>query len=301
MNCTMCKINLDLSNYSKDKYRPSGLDATCKKCRKKQREQRKIKRINNIVPIEKTCSCCNILQKSSNFDKKIGSNDGLHTECKNCKKEKRLKIKQKNENVVFKDNYVKMCYSCNIKKNKNEFYSQIYSTDGIGTICIECDKKRHLVWRYNNKDKISSYRTKAYFKNYHIRRENNPQVKISENIRNRIRMSIKRQKSSKYKNSFELIDCSPYFLTKWLEYQFDSNMSWDNYGSYWSIDHVIPCAYFDLKNREEQLKCFNWRNCRPLNSIENSSKYKKIEPFQILLQEIKVHYYEQHIQIAGIS
>ena len=96
-----------------------------------------------------------------------------------------------------------------------------------------------------------------------------------------------------------MIDCSPSQLVKWLEHQFYSKMSWNNYGKYWQIDHVIPCDFFDLTNRKEQLRCFNWRNCRPLDSTENQSKNNKIQPLQIHLQEIKVHYYERHIQIAG--
>jgi hypothetical protein len=54
-----------------------------------------------------------------------------------------------------------------------------------------------------------------------------------------------------------------------LEYQFDENMSWDNHGKYWSIDHVIPCASFDMSNIDEQKKCFHWSNLQPLSIKEN--------------------------------
>ena len=51
-------------------------------------------------------------------------------------------------------------------------------------------------------------------------------------------------------------------------------MSWDNYGSYWDIDHIIPCASFNLDNLEEQKKCFIFTNTRPLSKIENQRKNK---------------------------
>ncbi len=297
----MCKINLELVNYSKDKYRPSGLDATCKKCKKKQNELRKKSRINNIIPENKQCSNCRNTLSSLYFDKSPYSVDKLHTECKNCKKEKRLIKKEENIEKVLPDDYVKMCKSCKTTKNKVEFYLQCYSTDGLGTICTECDKIRHINWNIKNPMKKKEYRSTEYFKNYKIRREANPQFKLSGNIRNRVRMAIKRQETAKFHNTFELIDCSPSFFKNWLEYQFDDNMSWNNYGVFWEIDHVIPCDFFDLNKRDEQLKCFNWRNCRPLEKIKNRIKNSKIQPLQMLLQEIKIHHYEQHIQIAGNS
>jgi hypothetical protein len=300
-NCALCKINLELINYSKDKYRPSGLDATCKKCRKKQNELRKKARADNTVISQKTCLNCKNTFGNTYFDKNPNSIDKLHNECKECKKQKRLIKKQKNKGNILPDDYTKICNECNLQKNKCDFYNQLYSTDGIGTICIECDKIRHKNWNIKNPTKKAEYRSIEYFKNYKVRREANPQFKLSGNIRNRIRMALKRQESSKFKNTFKLIDCSPYLLKMWLEFQFDESMNWGNYGTYWEIDHIIPCDFFDLKNIEDQLKCFNWRNCRPLESIKNRIKNSKIQPLQIHLQEIKVRYYERHIQIAGNS
>ena len=110
---------------------------------------------------------------------------------------------------------------------------------------------------------------------------------------NRIRNALKSQNIKKQNVTLILTDCTPIFLKKWLEHQFDSKMSWDNYGKYWHIDHVIPCASFDLLDEIEQFKCFNWKNLRPCEAIENVSKGDKIDNLQILLQEIRVNYYLQ--------
>ena len=48
-------------------------------------------------------------------------------------------------------------------------------------------------------------------------------------------------------------------------------MSWDNYGD-WHIDHIIPCAAFDLTDIEQQKKCFNYKNLQPLWAEENLKK-----------------------------
>lgn len=53
-------------------------------------------------------------------------------------------------------------------------------------------------------------------------------------------------------------------------------MSWDNYGTDWHIDHIVPCAYFDLTNENHQRVCFNWRNLQPLWKKDNLSKNRKL-------------------------
>jgi hypothetical protein len=61
-------------------------------------------------------------------------------------------------------------------------------------------------------------------------------------------------------------------------------MSWDNYGTYWHIDHINPICNFNLENEEDIKKVFNWRNTRPLNAKENLSRSKKSN-----VQEINHH------------
>lgn len=40
-------------------------------------------------------------------------------------------------------------------------------------------------------------------------------------------------------------------------------MNWDNYGSVWVIDHIIPIGSFDVEIKEELLKANHWTNLRP--------------------------------------
>lgn len=71
--------------------------------------------------------------------------------------------------------------------------------------------------------------------------------------------------------------------------RFGTVMSWDTYGKYpglsnrdynrgfksWHIDHVIPCADFDLENEDDRLACYNINNLRPLWGWMNMSKGAK--------------------------
>ena len=55
-------------------------------------------------------------------------------------------------------------------------------------------------------------------------------------------------------------------------------MSWDNYGLHgWHVDHIKPCASFDLSKPIEQRKCFNFNNLQPLWAIDNLRKGSKIK------------------------
>jgi hypothetical protein len=54
-------------------------------------------------------------------------------------------------------------------------------------------------------------------------------------------------------------------------------MNWKNHGIYWHLDHIKPCASFDLKKDENIFKCFNWSNYRPSEKKENILKSNKID------------------------
>ncbi len=55
-------------------------------------------------------------------------------------------------------------------------------------------------------------------------------------------------------------------------------MTRENHGER-HIDHIKPCAEFDLNNPEEQKKCFHFSNLQPLWAEENISKGAKYEMF----------------------
>jgi len=72
----------------------------------------------------------------------------------------------------------------------------------------------------------------------------------------------------------KLVGCSIDQLKQHIEKQFKKGMSWDNWGIYgWHIDHIKPCASFDLTKESEQKKCFHYTNLQPLWAKENLKKY----------------------------
>lgn len=83
-------------------------------------------------------------------------------------------------------------------------------------------------------------------------------------------------KGYKSNRTFNLIGCDLEFLKKYLESKFTKGMTWNNWTTDgWHIDHIRPCASFDLKIPEEQRKCFHYSNLQPLWAKENMSKGAK--------------------------
>jgi hypothetical protein len=77
-----------------------------------------------------------------------------------------------------------------------------------------------------------------------------------------------------------LLGCTWQQLRDHLEARFKRGMTWDNYGSVWHIDHIVPCAEFDLSKPEQQRQCFHFSNLRPLSARENISKSDKVTTCQ---------------------
>ena len=94
----------------------------------------------------------------------------------------------------------------------------------------------------------------------------------------------------------DTIGCSSNFFRKWIQWQFNSKMNWNNYGikgGYWDLDHVNPISNFILSKNNNFTKCFHWSNVRPLKRTLNGKKHKKIEPFNCVLQELKVNHFKK--------
>ena len=70
------------------------------------------------------------------------------------------------------------------------------------------------------------------------------------------------------------VSYAPYFgldiesFRKWIETQFTPDLSWDNFGTHWQFDHIIPVTYFDFADDRELMLCWNFTNIR-VGKIQN--------------------------------
>ena len=60
-----------------------------------------------------------------------------------------------------------------------------------------------------------------------------------------------------------------------LESQFKNGMKWDNHGTKWTIDHVVPLSAFDLTNPNDRRMANHISNLRPMLRLDNIRKGSK--------------------------
>jgi hypothetical protein len=147
------------------------------------------------------------------------------------------------------------------KEKKKEYY--IKTRDKQLKYWVEYRKKPE------NKKKFNTYFNKWINKKL----KEDPHFKLKQNLSHRINLALKTKGVSKSKRTRELIGCTVFELWQHLEKQFQPGMTKENYGK-WHIDHIKPCALFDLTKEEEQIKCFHYTNLQPLWAIDNIRKGK---------------------------
>lgn len=111
------------------------------------------------------------------------------------------------------------------------------------------------------------------------RRRNDPNFRLADVMRVRLRAALFAQGTSKSAATFELVGCSVEELCQYLEDRFLDGMTWQNHGygrDRWHVDHIIPCASFNLLDHAQQRICFHYTNLRPLWQTDNLRKGARI-------------------------
>lgn len=132
--------------------------------------------------------------------------------------------------------------------------------------------------KFNSREEHMAYRKskkRASMREYErkMRREN-MQFLLKKRLSSRILNTLKRRGTYKTNKTVELLGCSLKQLKAHIESQFKEGMSWAN-RQLWHIDHIRPCASFDLTVDSQQKECFNYKNLQPLWSLENMRKGAK--------------------------
>ena len=77
-------------------------------------------------------------------------------------------------------------------------------------------------------------------------------------------------------------------------------MTFENHGTYWHLDHVIPCARFNLEDNAQLKICVHWTNIQPLKASINVSKKATLSLREIHLHEIKIHSFIKQNSLLGV-
>jgi hypothetical protein len=270
--CIKCKEEKPFTEYNFNSKASDGYRGECKSCRRIAERERyaknhkgeyrrytKVHNNGNSKSLQtnpkgqKHCVKCNIFKTPSDFYKQSNTKDGLNSWCKACSRE----------------------------ATKRNYYADPEKTKLLTAIKnIKC-KDRYRVWyrRYVSTPEYKTKRTEKLMERYNT----DVGFKLRMVLRSRVRMALFKTSSRKSYKTEELIGCDVESLKLYLERQFNGGMSWDNHRE-WHIDHIIPCASFDLTDPEQQKQCFHYTNLQPLWAFDNLSKGARIkEPVQMLI------------------
>ena len=204
----------------------------------------------------KLCSRCKIEKDVEEFYKRPDRPIGYRSDCKKCC-------------LILRKIYVEG-HKEEISKCRKEYYRKN----------SEKELKKHRQWYQENKEKVYLYskeyreRHRSKYVEYARRHiQNNPNARLALNLRTRLNraIDIKQKKGSAVRD----LGCTIEYLREYLAQLFRDDMSWDNYGPVWEIDHIIPLSLFDLTDRDQFLKACHYTNLQPLYIGENRRKSNK--------------------------
>lgn len=289
--CTICKRELDESCFSINRARKDGLTTYCKDCQKAYNSKRKLKPKINVT--HKICTSCKQDLDISNFNLCSCTKDGHEARCRKCQNnaEARLQYYKERNNEIKPQITHKICSKCGQDLSINDFHVNKNTKDGYNIWCRFCQKEYDKKYY---KDTLESRRE--------IRREqskkrnkiiaNNPVLKLNQNMSRNIRQALKGAKAERHWE--DLVGYTLEELKEHLEKQFDENMNWDNQGSYWELNHIIPKNLFHYTTAEDHdfKICWSLMNLRPLYWQDNVNRPRK---GQDVSEELKQQILNQNI------
>jgi hypothetical protein len=124
-------------------------------------------------------------------------------------------------------------------------------------------------WRDRNPDKFRKSRNERY--------KNDPVFRMLCNLRARQNKFFKGK--SRPLSMVRDMGCTQEFLRQHIASQLAGEMTMENYGKVWHLDHIYPLSQADIVgNPVHFLAVANWRNLQPMLGPENVEKSDEITP-----------------------
>lgn len=182
----------------------------------------------------------------------------------------------------------KICNKCKVEKELSKFHKEVRGKYGVKSKCADCitaisnnwkknnqvreqesrrrwneaNKERHREATYKWREENAEKHAKNVAEYQANRKKSDPQFKLLSNMRSLLYNHLTRKDLKKHKKLEQYLGCSFNDFKSYIEKQFDGDLTWDNYGSYWSIDHICPCN--QAQNEEELTKLQHFKNLRPM-------------------------------------
>lgn len=230
--------------------------------------------------MELTCSGCGKTKGHEGFNKDRSKKTGYHTRCKVCSTQTALDYRKTGGYLIVRRKHGKTPNAVAYRKEYTKRAShlekrRLYSTteeyrrkrrEGRN------EKTRDYQREYGKTERYKAWRRKRRLERF----KNEPKLRLDTNMGIAICEALCGRKAWRTWGSltgYGLPD-----LMSHLELQFDQFMTWENYGSYWHVDHIIPRSFFKYETAEdpEFKKCWALSNLQPMEAIANIKKGNRI-------------------------
>ena len=181
---------------------------------------------------------------------------------------------------------IKQCTKCREEKSEDNYRQSKYRNGALyfRSICKKCESKiqveraRNKEKTVEQKEKFAQYKRQWREKNrekinkqYRDRIASDINFRLRKNVSRAVQHAVKRTFSKKNNSILKYLPYSIDDLKISLEKQFIGEMSWNNYGKFWHIDHVIPqsCLPYSSMDEDNFRICWSLENLRPLEAEQN--------------------------------
>jgi len=274
--CTNCNVEKESEEYRNDKQKKDGLYPRCKSCCKTWNKQYRLENRDRLVLKRKEYNLINKEKIANNlkeykkayyaieenkqhlkkyykeYNKKNREKKFIQSQFYRAKNKEKIFLTKKRYREINKEKLIKARKEY-YQKNKNTIIEKvrIYSTGNRKKISA-----RRRIWK--SKRLIT-----------------HPLYRLRERMSCSVRKSLKILNIEKCKAGWQsLVGYTAEQLKLHLEQRFTPEMSWENYGSYWHIDHIEPQSWFKYDSMDHPAfkACWALDNLQPLEAKANMSK-----------------------------
>ena len=237
-----------------------------------------------------TCINCSSMKNKMTYKEKYGIENYVNTE----KLKEMVKIKYDIITEEIKHKGTIKCIKCDVDKQLSEY---ILKNNRYKHICKDC---RTIIVTNNKKIRKMKNPDAEKLKNrnyYHNVLKTTKKYKLA--WRNMLKSYLKRIGCNKQIKTNILLGYSAEEFKSHIENQFMNDMTWENHGKIWHVDHIIQIAFFKIDTPANIVNSL--KNLRPLYSFENLSRglniidYNLVNEFKLYLDLDKLKLYNHNI------
>lgn len=260
--CYKCQELKEIYEFTKNRSNKDGLDCYCKVCRRKASQDYRAANPKKIAEANRD-------YYQSNRDKDVERKNEWRKANPDKVADQRRRYYEKNKEKISERNSEWQKANKDKVNESNRRWREANPEKVAGYYekygQTEARRKSAREWAKRNRESGRMRRVERY--------HTDEQFNISIKLRRRIHMAIRNQYTEKAVGTIELLGCSFADVKKHIESKFTEGMTWEKlFTGEIHIDHIRPCASFDLTDADQQKECFHYTNLQPLWARDNLSK-----------------------------